>query len=336
MPTVHMYPYATIPGPVALAISPKSDGLEVDHEQCRIVATDLEVEAIEIELAASLDPSAVGSAGVDAGGDTWALMLRLVSVPSRIRRSVMAPPGVAQHDFELTLPLHELRGDVTIDVVVVLTRDIEAEDGAATAVGSVIGESACWTLVVDPIEPPPGRSIRIEWKSFKAIENGDLPDEDLFAMRMEGDPVILLNRDIDNAYEILESKGTRGAKARIRDAIFHQVLHQCWTSMIATAWSQFVEVCAEESIDGLEVLDELVGWQRTVILDWAPFLVYEANGDSTQVLTKLTDLARDSAAAAQVLVTRVPGAIQARFRTVRSFEGLVKDAQIFGGSDDDA
>lgn len=309
------------------------DRISVDGDQRRVVVDD--AESLRLTLDANVEVSGLSGIGFDGDGALLGLMVRVTSVSSRVRRSVPAPNGQFSHTFEIDIPIGELRGELTVDVVLVLRSDVEEVPGRACAVGSVVAESRPWTVVIDQREAPPGRGIRIEWTSFADPTNADLPEAQLFAVRLEGEPVLLLNRDIDNAYEVLESRGTHGAKARIRDAIFHQIVNQVWTSLIGTAWSHFVAACAEDNLDGVEILDELTAWQREVIVDWAPLLVPDVNGDREQAVLEMISMARDAGSSGQFLVHRVPAAIQERFRTVRSFEGLVREAQLFGGASDD-
>ena len=154
-------------------------------------------------------------------------------------------------------------------------------------------------------------------------EDPGLPDENLFALRLQERPVILLNSGIPFAFGILNSRGTHGAAARIRDAVYAQIVHQVWTSLIGHCFSSVLRVAAE---DPSTTLDRLAEWESQVVLDWA-VAFYPGEADNAAAVSDLIDELLTSGNT--LLIERVADVIQSRMDTVRGFQGLVRESGRF-------
>ena len=252
------------------------------------------------------------------------LVVTLAGVQSRQRRELgRLQPGA--HDIDLRLDPNEYVGRVDLSVSARLKQDIPADVGFAHLKASRLSEAHIASVWFT--EPPQalGDALEIRWENFD--EDGDLIDGQLFTLRMEDRPVIILNSAIPSAYDILSSKGTHGAAARIRDAVFAQIVHQAWSSILAHC---LLEVARHEENEPAEtVLAELEEWQAQVVRAWAlEFIPSESNEESAALA--LIDEARSVGSLA--LLHRLPEAIQSKCLTISGYEGLIKEFDKFQGA----
>jgi hypothetical protein len=130
---------------------------------------------------------------------------------------------------------------------------------------------------------------------------------------------------------VLTSAGRRGAKYRIKQATFHQIVHQGWSSILSDLCNQLRAAIQAATPDSEpptveETLSGLAQWQGDVLRDWAGHLYPEA-GDRETALGSLID-AVSQVESQDLLVFRMSRAIQTRFTTYKSFEGLLREAHL--------
>lgn len=251
------------------------------------------------------------------------LVVSLEGLHSRQRRDLYTL-DVGSHDLEIELDPAEYLGRVDLNVFVRLRSELEAHSGFAHLKSSRVARAQLPSIWFS--EPPQsvGDALEIRWENFD--EHGDLVDGQLFAIRLEERPVILLNSEISKAYDILGSKGTWGAAARIRDAIYGQIVHQAWSSIISHC---LLEIARHDEDEAPEtVLAELDEWQAQVIRAWAPeFIAGEADPEAASIA--LIDLCRETGSL--VLLHQLPEVIQKKCSTIDGFNGLIKESHRFEG-----
>jgi hypothetical protein len=198
-------------------------------------------------------------------------------------------------------------------------------DGYAHLAGSVLAEVPVAALWFDEPPTPTGTGIETRWVDFR--EDDGLPDGNLFALRLEERPVILLNSGIPAAYAVLSAKGTHGAAARIRDAVFVQIIHQVWSSLLGQCFLDVLRVGPEDPDTTLERLN---GWEAQVIGSWAlDFIPAEQDRETaTRILVQ-----RILTSGSNVLLELMPDVIQMRMDTVKGFQGLVRESRRFDGGE---
>lgn len=259
-------------------------------------------------------------------------LLRIRSISSQTR-SVIPFEDLADRDYELEFDRLNWAGTISVSAVLVTNEDL-ANDGSGAAVdrGAVVAWSDEINIHVDPPRSSlPGDYLDVRWLNFSDDENLSRWKSHLFSLTIDTPPRILLNSDVPLAYAVLSSKGTSGRKARIRDVTFFQIAHQAWTSIIANAIDNYGEVIDPDSdLSPREDLAQLEEHEQRILEDWAPYLYSGLDDESS--LDRLHEAA-GSRRVDDLIIGRIPHAIQQRLRTYRGFEGLVKDAGLFAEGD---
>lgn len=319
------FPYATDNSaltcealPLSAEVAERTDGTwdafsrDVDHVRFTLaVKTDVD------RLAACLPPGTEVDRVLE-------LVVSLEGIHSRQRRDLYTL-DIGSHDLQVELDPAEYLGRVDLNVFARLRTGLEAQAGFAHLESSQVARAPLPSIWFS--EPPhsAGDALEVRWENFD--EDGDLVDGQLFAIRLEERPVILLNSEIPKAYDILGSKGTWGAAARIRDAIYGQIVHQAWSSILSHC---FMEIARHDEDDAPEtVLAELDEWQAQVIRAWAPEFVVGEN-DTEAAAIALIDQCRETGTL--MLLHQLPEAIQKKCATIDGFNGLIKESHRFEGT----
>ncbi|MDW3217090.1 MAG: hypothetical protein R8F63_00645 [Acidimicrobiales bacterium] len=290
-----------------------------------IASLRLEVEIDTARLAECLSPG-------ESVRDACSVVLLARSIASRRRDCIERCPVEETTVFDLDLPRARHRGLVELTVRVVRSVDVaEPEPGRAFEIGELLGEADPVRVHFDEPQTAPGASLEVEWRDFASDPKLQDQREHIFALDDAEPPVILLNSGIRMLYEILSNKGPRGRPAKIRDAVFMQIVHQVWTSLLGDAAAAALEAKAElersgQPPDATAVLDEVGGWRAVVLRDWAPSLTGES--DPEQAVDRVVDDLADGLGL--LLVNAVPRAIQERLGTRKSYDGLVKEMRLIG------
>ena len=261
------------------------------------------------------------------------LGVRAVSVKSRLRQFFSATDvGVSQSgvgdagflggQVSVVLDCAMCRGKVMLEPLVMLDQNLPKGDWSeemAFAKGSILGAGEKWEVIFDPEEPPPGTGIPIRWTSFK-LHFHESPDQHPNLFSLEKGPMILLNSDIGGLHETLHSEAKRGPIARVRDMVNHQILLQVWTSLIGSTLQAYQRAMMDNAgSTAVSILDELEGWKRQVMLDWVTHFFGNADvSDALELLKQKLDEPNSD-----LMMDVVPSAIQSRFKTSKSFDGMM-------------
>jgi hypothetical protein len=231
------------------------------------------------------------------------------------RKRLAQPLEEVEGGFETSIDFRRRDWSRNVEVQAVLTA---AENDEGSGKGILIAWSKAARLVLDEPPFPPGGNLKVEWTDF-AAEPG-LDPKHLFAIRERGgEPVILLNQGFPEAVSVLESKGTHGAKARVRDATYQMIVHQGWSSLLSTALKSLLEAESESTAE--EAVSEIGGWQERILRSWAPHLMPDSDDPFDDLYRKI-----DRAGfLPDLLIRQIPDSIQARFKTYNGFDGLVRD-----------
>ncbi|MBC9820509.1 hypothetical protein [Terrabacter sp. MAHUQ-38] len=316
------YPYAEDDSALVGTVSAASPGLvqrsdgtwDAFSEELALASFAVEVKVDEERLAACLPDGLSPDAFVE-------IAVRLTGLHSRQRRELRTWES-GQQNFTVDLDPMEYVGKVDLDVVARLKAPVDHVPGFAHLAGSVLARAELATIWFS--EPPKsiGDTLEVRWEDFD--NDGGLVDGQLFTVRMEERPVILLNSAVPSAYDILSSKGTWGAAARIRDAVYAQIVHQAWSSILSHCFMEVVRHDEGESVD--TVLAELEEWQAQVLRAWAP--AFEpGESDPDLAVSALVEEVR--ATGSLVVLQKLPEAIQANCVTISGFNGLVKEFDRF-------
>jgi hypothetical protein len=174
----------------------------------------------------------------------------------------------------LTLARDDLAASVSLDAF--LLRSTSASQpvlGVASELGTRLASARPLVLVID--EPPvhSGNYLDIQYRSF--AKDPTLPasrQTALYQIELErADPILYLNSDHEHVRATLDSKGTTGRRARLRDLVFERIAAGVWSQLIVHAAGRLVE-------DG----EFVYGWERAVLEQWLPRLYPEQTDDDAR------------------------------------------------------
>jgi hypothetical protein len=332
MATGHFYPYRVSTKALALRLTERPQGTSIRPDGTVDAYSD-DPQRVQLRMELAVDVGELISTLPESSRleDIVNVLLVSRSIAGRDRRAIKLSSPFETKMYELILDRAEWAGEV--DVLAIAVRNCPGEGGIGFASdrGAVLAESEPVRVQFGEPLVAPGSNMDVEWVDFR--EDPGLDDAHLYAIRPVPNmpPKILLNSSFNGAYPVLTSSGRRGAKYRIKQATFSQIVHQGWSSILSDLCNQLRTAILDATLDSEppkveETLSGLAQWQGDVLRDWASYLYPEA-GDRETALESLIG-AVSQAEWQDLLVVRMSRAIQTRFTTYKSFEGLVREAHL--------
>ena len=328
------YPYLTAGEVLDLTIDPIDPALQILNDGS-IAAWDVDQPVLVLNVQISL-PSNVIESVLPATESPTNVALRLVarSVTGRSRRLIYMEENGSGASGKAELRLDEFAGAIDLQAVLVRTSVTQTVvPGYASDKGSLLAWSRVGTVHLEEPTPPAGNYLEIYWKKFSEGDPWLVEHRDqLFAIDPSHDPSpkLYLNEEfMPNIRAVLDGRGTTGAKARTRDAAFGLIAHQVWSSLLSTAFDELGDVVRIRQAE--EVADDEVDspfeelpheWSRSVLLDWATSLYPERDPEDArdQIVQAVLGGGTD-----ELLLRRMPSAIQQKAPTVKGITGLIKE-----------
>jgi hypothetical protein len=174
----------------------------------------------------------------------------------------------------LTLARDDLAAVVSLDAYLVRSAAaIEPVPGVASQLNTRLASARPLLLLIDESPIHSGNYLDIQYRSF--AKDPTLPASRHAALyRLEldrEDPILYINSDHERIRAELDSKGTTGRRARMRDLVFERVAVGVWSQLIVSAAARLVE-------DG-----ELVyAWEQAVLEQWLTRLYPDQIDDDTR------------------------------------------------------
>lgn len=170
-----------------------------------------------------------------------------------------APTTPGTYDVSVTIRKEDVRGTVELRPYLVRTEDREGHGEYAPKKNFRVASGKIYNVVVDRAldEEPP--AIDGEQVNFSQVSH--LPDGDkLYHLdfRNESRPKLWINADHPRITEVLQSRGSVGAEARMRDVILDQMSYGVWMQLVIRAGSAVNESGDVEH-----------KWQQTVLETFA-------------------------------------------------------------------
>lgn len=170
-----------------------------------------------------------------------AVVLRCPATLLRIGARVALPPPGAVAPVELALVLDDLAGSAEL-VAYVVRATRGSAPGYAAQRGARVADSRAWELRVDRPREPRGEHLDVRYRRFS--EDATIPARDrknLYALDLDQpSPILWLNADHERVAAVLDSRGTVGRHARLREAIYDHVAHAVWTQLFLKAAGDYV------------------------------------------------------------------------------------------------
>lgn len=154
-----------------------------------------------------------------------------------LRDALRVPVRAADEATTWTIDLHrdDLSGSATL--LAYLSR-VEAHGSKRALVrGARVAESRQWEVRVDRAREPRGEYLDIRYKKFS--EDQTLPARDrgnLYVLDFDQDsPILWINADHDRVAGILDTRGTIGRTARLRESFFDHIAYAVWAQLFMRA-----------------------------------------------------------------------------------------------------
>ena len=332
MSTAVFYPYRTGPGRITFGLDPVGVELQTSSDRS-FIAYGEQLESLRLAVSAAVPDELVGSLlpPEETGNPPVGVRLLCRGKESRKRFVVNLTGDGTVYSGELNLDMNDYAGELICSIAVVRTTRMEvAVPGYASDRGAILAWSEERRILFDAPPKPQGNCLEVLWENFP--ESVDPwrkrhPDN-LFALDLHGArPRIVLNEAIQLARTVLDSAGSHGAKARVRDAAFSMIVHQGWSSLVSVSLARLATVKRDYPDEGADtpaeiLIKDLEEWQGIILQDWSRYLFPDE--DPATALENMTAAAGEHGKTLEIM-GKLPNAIQARFRTYRSFEGLVKE-----------
>ena len=230
-----------------------------------------------------------------------------------LRSAVRATAISPETQIELSLRRDDLAGSVHVQAFLVRAEETRGVPGFATASGARLADSRPWELRVDRVREMRGEYLDVRYLHF--TEEATVPTRDwknLYLLRMDQEvPELWLNADHERIVAVLDSKGTVGRHARIREVAFDQIAYGVWTQLFLRSARDYVQ--SEEVT---------YPWQEAV-LDLLLRDLYPEVRSATERRERLGDEWEDLPS----LLVRLDAALQRRGELSSHFLRLVEESE---------
>lgn len=332
MSTAVFYPYRTGPDRISFGLEPVGVDLPTSSDGS-FIAYGEQHESLRFHISAAVPDGLVSSLlpPEEAGNPPVGVKLLCRGRESRKRFVVDLTGDGTVYSGELNLDMKDFAGELVGSVAMVRTSRM---DPPVPGFGSDRGAMLAWSeerrILFDAPPKPQGNCLEVLWENFP--ESVDLwrrrhPDN-LFALDLHGArPRIILNETFQSARTVLDSAGTHGPKARARDAAFAMIAHQGWSSIVTVSMARLAAVKRGYPDEGAGIpaeilIRDLEEWQGIILRDWSHYL-FPDEGPAA-AFESMIAAAGDHNRTAEVM-GKLPNAIQARFKTYKAFDGLVRE-----------
>jgi hypothetical protein len=240
------------------------------------------------------------------------------SMESRSRQAFELAGDGQVYGATIRLNLSDWAGKAEFQVVLVrTTKNNDLPSGYAGDLGTRLAWSKTHLVLFKEPVVPQRDVLKIQWKKFEGSQKSQL-----FSLNYsEPQPRLYLNSEVEGLYDVLNSRALRGLNPAIAENTSYLIAHQVLTSLLATAISHLVET---GDPDGLPDMAELLEWERTILEDWVEMLFPRIQ--RSDALNHMLNSVRQHYFREELLMRRIPEAIQEKLGTFRGFEHLVKEA----------
>lgn len=321
--TRRFLPYRSEPFGLALTVSRlQVDGVDqkdkVDAVAHLVALEDLRPEHVVAELELVLPAKVVESVLPESerGAPPLSLLVVIRCPDTRIRRAQLIASGPIKGGVfkaPLELSCDEVVGQV--ELVPILVRDAAAKDpkpGFAAHLGARVAGARPWTIRLAKARAPLGEHLDIRYESFKASVDSALWAGALYRLDCESEsPILWLNKDHERIVEVLDSKGTVGLKARLREVLFDSIGAAVWSQLFARA----ADSLANEAIPSF-------GWCEAVTERYLPKLFPQASDHEA----RLGLLKEEWKEGAHPVLARLDRVLQIEQSAPRQITKLVEEA----------
>lgn len=222
------------------AVTLDGETVVTPEPDARVVALDFAWTRAELALTVRVPSETVARVAPEGTRlDALAIAIVLRSPATLLRRAVRLPVRALDAPLEASLALDrdELAGAVELRALLVRARAARSAGGYATLRGARLADARSWELRVDRGREPRGEHLDVRYRRFS--EDEVLPPRDRQNVYVldadEETPILWLNAEHERVTAILDSRGTVGRQARLREVFFDLIAHSVWTQLFLRA-----------------------------------------------------------------------------------------------------
>jgi len=216
----------------------------------------------------------------------------------------MARRGETARGLLEIVPAHGT-GAMSVEAVAMRTADapLGSDVRYAGRAGMRVATSSPISLSLREIAQPPGGALDVRWEDFSGSSHPRRrarPGRIFYLEPTAEPPILWLNKGVDDLAAVLESKGTRGPRARTRDLIHQVIALPVWYALVHHASAA---VTAGEDVEG---------WRRGLLAQIAP-RVYPGLRRETaykQLIEDLLIVRDDAGSSGSALIEKLLAAIE--------------------------
>jgi hypothetical protein len=161
-----------------------------------------------------------------------------------VRRAVRVPLTAVDAPVGAALDLFrdDLAGSAYVTAYLVRRSALPSGSRYATVRGARLADSRPWELRADRTREPRGEYLEVRYRRFsddKALPARDRGNLHVLQFDQEA-PVLWINADHERVAAVLNSRGTVGRQARLREVVFDPIAHAVWTQLFLKAASTYV------------------------------------------------------------------------------------------------
>ena len=177
---------------------------------------------------------------------------------TRWRRAVACnPDGTAK----VVLRRADVWGTVELKPLWIRTLTRDPIPGYAHVAGAKLAEGRAWSVRVDRQRDAAGRFLDTRYQRFSEDVELAVHADTLFRLQLGDQPILWINADHERVQRALDDRGTRGPRARVRDAVFDLIAQSVWTQLFVQAAT---DLAAGEGL--------VWGWEHSVLRELLPSL----------------------------------------------------------------
>ena len=341
MPAATFYPYRVAPNEIDLGLSGLHGTVLAGYGGNSQVLEEPVPGVVHLCASISMDNSIYSSVVDQDELDDPPVSIYLIGKSRGSRKTVVRNAGaghwnngVGVYRVEMEFARAECVGDMTFEAVMVRDQSRVVHGGQyATESGSRLAWSQERSILFDRPLLHAGTALSFNWVSFSSEADPELNarKNQMCFLRYSGEnlPTVFMNRDMGQEFEDLLQNSQNGVKLRSQQAVEGILQMQIWNSILMAAINSYQNESASVAADSMEddddesvlaVQDMSPGWQRDLLLEWAPHLLPDVSDHETGLAGALNP---DTPESMRDLFGRVGDAIQIRCNIPESVKMLV-------------
>lgn len=147
-------------------------------------------------------------------------------------------------------------------------------DQISSAIGVIVGESEPRYVHVDESPERGGNFIRVKWVDFEK-HYPSIRRNSHHLVFDSGVPYLALNSQLTSWRTVMESRGTRGPRASMRDHSYSVIVTDVWSVLLARTLTRLSRIILQREdfdpgIPGMDPTNDLEWWETKMLALWMP------------------------------------------------------------------